>query len=119
MSGTPARVSPSRRRTPTSRDALAVLIPAVIGVVWAVIAVDFTFLLEIDWFTTPHGAVAIIAYALQLIVFWPSALFMLATRVIPLSGWQPGWPGLSLLTIACGAIPGALFGLVTVSWSRR
>lgn len=119
MSGTPARGSPPRRRTPTAHDALKVLIPSLIGVVWAVITVDFSLLLEIDWSTAPRGAVAVIAYSLQVILFWPSALLMLALRVMPLIGWQPGWVGLSLLIAACGGVPGALVGLVAFSWSRR
>ena len=108
----------SRRRGLTMRDAIAVLVPAAIGVIWAVVAVDLTFLLEIDW-APPHGVVEIISYALQVILFWPSALFTLAVRAAPLAGWHPGWVGLTSLAIVCGGAPGLLVGLVLFSWSRR
>ncbi len=113
------RAERSQSRTVTIRDALSVVIPTMIGVIWAVIAVDLTFLLEIDWLATPHGAVAIIAYVIQVILFWPSALFFLTMRALPVIGWQPGWFGLSLLTTACGGVPGAFIGLAVFSWSRR
>lgn len=112
-------MKPARRRPLTTHDALALLVPIVIGVVWAFIAVDLTFLLEIDWQATPHSLVAAIAYALQFVLFWPSAIFTLAARGMPLIGWQPGWVGLSFLVAVCGGVPGAVVGLVVFSWSRR
>ncbi len=102
----------------TTRDALVVLIPALIGVVWSVVAVDLTFLLGIDW-ATPHGAVETITYGLQVILFWPSAVFGLAARAAALIGWQPGWIGLTFFAMACGGAPGLLVGLILFSWSRR
>ncbi len=95
-----------------------VLIPALTGVVWSVIAVDLTFLLAIDW-ATPHGVVEVITYGLQVILFWPSAVLTLAARAAPLIGWQPGWIGLTFFAIACGGGPGLLVGLILFSWSRR
>ncbi len=107
------------RRPITSRHWTNLLLPIAIGLLWAFIAVDATFLLEIDWLTAPHGAAALIAYVIQAVLFWPSAIFTLATRALPLIGWQPGWFGLSLLTAVCGGIPGAFVGLIAFSWSRR
>lgn len=108
-----------RRRDLSSRDALTVVVPTLVGILWAVIAVDLTFLLEIDWLSAPHTVIAVITYVIQMIVFWPSALFLLVTRVVPAIGWQPGWLGLTLVTIASGGVPGAILGLATLSWSRR
>ena len=119
MRSAPVRGKQFRSRAMTISDALTVVIPTMIGVIWAVIAVDLTFLLEIDWLAAPHGVVAVIAYVIQVIVFWPSALFFLAVRALPVIGWQPGWFGLSLLTVACGGVPGAFVGLAVFSWSRR
>ncbi|MGA7672628.1 MAG: hypothetical protein WBW04_19580 [Nitrolancea sp.] len=106
------------RRGLSSTDAVRASIPLLLGIVWALIAVDLTFLLEIDW-SPPQGAVESISYVLQVILFWPSAVFTLATRALPLIGWQPGWAGLTFVAIVCGGVPGLLVGLILVSWSRR
>lgn len=118
MRSSSIRVEQSRRPL-VARDAFTIIIPTLIGVLWAFIAVDLTFVLEIDWFSTPHGIIAIIAYAIQLVLFWPAALFVVAARALPLIGWQPGWFGLSLITAACGGFPGFIVGLMAFSWSRR
>lgn len=109
----------ARRHGLTARDSLYIVAPALIGIFWGIIAVDLTFLLEIDWLAAPHGAIAVITYVIQLILFWPSALFLLVTRAMPVVGWQPGWLGLTLVAIACGGVPGAFVGLAALSWSRR
>jgi len=96
----------------------SIVIPVLAGILWALIAVDLTFLLEIDW-APPHGLLASISYGLQVILFWPSAIFALAARAAAVIGWQPGWVGLTLLAIACGGGPGLLVGLALFSWSRR